>query len=135
VPDAPSDEALIPFTATGTTPAGSLDEVRFMGVAFFGGFCPPSYIVKLYRTNRPLQVPVVGFEIPIDVDATEPPTGTLDAKASVDPQTSTQVAFEIVHVDIPPTNPLRIAGRFIASSGAWDFDISIDAHTEPLICI
>lgn len=137
VPDAPIDESLIPFTTTGTTPAGSLDDVRFMGVDFLDGFCPPGYTVRLYRTNQPSQVPVVRFEIPIPVEATEPPTGTVVATAWLYnvSQTSSQVAFEIVHVDIPPTEPLRIAGRITASSGGWNLDISIDANTERLTCI
>jgi hypothetical protein len=135
--DAAIDETRMPFTTTGTTPLGSLDDIRFIEVGFLDGFCPSGYYVDLYRTNAPAEGPAVMFLVPVPAELMQPPTGTIAARAwlpSGTPSTD-QVSFEIVHVDIRPTEPLRIAGRMRASTGGWNIDFSIDATTRPLICI
>jgi hypothetical protein len=119
--DAAIDESLVPFTTTGTTPAGPLDDVRFIRVGFLAGFCQAGYYATLYRTNELHDEAVVVVFIPMDETMTEPPTGTMAAEAwlgSDYTQRTDQVSFEVVQVDLPSVEPFQIAGRVTASTSA-----------------
>jgi hypothetical protein len=141
--DAPLDPigaGRTPFMTTGTTPAGSLDDVRFIEYQFVGGHCPGVYYVTLYRTDAPGELPSVLFTIPIPPNAMQPPTGTIMASAQVGDDRTDQVRFEIVQLDLPPADDaqsatLRIAGRITISMGAWNIDFTVDATTPSRICL
>jgi hypothetical protein len=121
----------------GTTPAGSLDEVRFIDIAFLTAFCQPGYYVDLYRTKEYFEEAVVTVHIPIEPRLTEPPTGSIMATAWPGEdytQSTDAVSFAIVQLDIPPTDPMRVAGRVTVATGAWNMDFTIDALTTPISC-
>lgn len=134
--DAAIDESLMPFATTGVTPAGSLVDARFIGVQFRDGFCPRGLRVSLYRTNHLRQYPIVYFEVPMPWESTEPPTGTIDATAEIlsPSDIMAPASFEVAHVDLPPTDPLRTAGRMTVSTTGWQVDFSFDAEAEHLTC-
>jgi hypothetical protein len=130
---------LMPFTTTGTTPAGSLDDVQFIRISFMGGSCPGTYSLELYRTTAD-SIPVVRFDVTLPPNATQPPTGTIAASACTLSGGTDGVNFEIVQLDIPPINPqqptmLRIAGRMTINSGPWNVDFTVDATTPNAICL
>lgn len=89
------DPERMPFTTTGTTPAGSLDDVQFMSVRFIGGNCPGTYYLKLYRTDDPGDSELVTFDVTLPPNTTEPPTGTIMAEAQAGGVTTDEVTFEI----------------------------------------
>ena len=119
------------------TPLGSLDDVRYMTVGYFDGFCEPGYTVRLYRTNELYELPVATFYIGIPRTQTTPPTGTITATAWPRDAHSlvTDVSFAIVQLDIPPTAPLRIAGRMTTTSAGWTVDFTMDAMTTAASCL
>jgi hypothetical protein len=136
LPDAKIDELRVPFTTTGTTPAGSLDEVRFIAINYLGGFCN-GYGVNLYRTNEAVEDAIVEFHISTS-ELTEPPIGTIGASArtgSVPLHRTDDVTFEVVHLDLPPSTPLRLAGRMYASTGAWLIDFTIHGQADLASCL
>ena len=130
----------IPFTTTGTTPAGSLDDVQFMSIRFVGGHCPGVYDLDLHRTNVDGDKAVARFSVMTPWDPTEPPTGTIAASGCVQNAKSEQGSFEIVHLDAPgpdATEPhvLRIAGRVTINMGGWNVDFTVDAMTTHYVCL
>ena len=136
----PIDAERTPFTTTGTTPAGSLDDIRFMSVEYIGGDCPGTYYLKLYRTDALEEQAVVTFTVTIPPRATEPPTGTITASAQAGTSTTDEVSFEIVQLDAPPaddtqTMTVRIAGRITINTPAWNVDFSVDVTTPNKICL
>lgn len=138
--DAAINESLLPFTTTGMSPAGSLDEVRYIGATFLDGFCSRSILVSLHRTNLVPVNAMVWFLIDMPQDwSAPPPTGTIDARAqipfSTDPALEAQGRFEIVHVDLPPTEPLRAAGRLRVEAEWWQVDFSFDLQASHHVCI
>lgn len=141
-PPAPSDLERTPFTTTGTTPGGSLDDVRFMSLEFIGGYCPGSYYLRLYRTDAPEDQPVVTFDVTIPWTAARPVTGTLMANAYAGATTTDAVRFEIVQLDSPHPDDegpqpatVRIAGRFTINAPGWNVDFNVDATTLHKICL
>lgn len=139
--DAPSPiAARTPFTTTGTTPAGSLDDIRFMSVEYIGGNCPGTYYLKLYRTDALEEQAVVTFTVTIPPNATQPPTGTIMASAQAGAATTDEASFEIVQLDAPPpddtqTVTVRIAGRITIDTPGWNVDFSVDVTTPNKICL
>jgi hypothetical protein len=135
------DDSLVPFTTTGTTPAGSLDDIRYLGISFLGGDCLPAYNLVLYRSiesgsnTYPDAVVFVAIPFPF----TELSPGTVAAHAwlysDYDGTCTDEVRFEVVHLDPPQDGPMRIAGRVVANDGAWNLDFSIDATAVPINCI
>jgi hypothetical protein len=129
-----------PFTITGTTPAGSLDEVRFMSLAFIGGHCPGTYYLELYRTDAPEDHAVAMFSVSNPPNATQPQSGTITASAWAVGATTDQGSFDIVHLDAPgpdDTGPamVRIAGRFMVNAPGWNVDFSVDALAPAYVCL
>src|SRR5262245_53398074 len=125
----------MPFTTSGSTPAGSLENVRFIGIRYLDGFCLPGYYIGLYATNDAYRDAVVTVFVPTELGA---PTGTVAASAwlgSDSQQSTNQVTFEVIRADVPPPEVVHIAGRFVASDGAWQLAFSIDAQTERDTCI
>ena len=135
--DAGIDAERMPFTTTGTTPAGSLDDVRFIEIDFLSAFCLPGYYVGLYTTNDLYAEAAATFYIPITSEVTQPPIGTIAASAwpgdDYDQRTE-DVSFAIVQLDIPPTSPLRIAGRMTIGTDGWNVDFMIDAQVTAGSC-
>lgn len=141
-PVSPSDIERTPFTTTGSTPAGSLDDVHFMSVEYVGGHCPGTYYLKLYRTDAPEDQPVVTFDVTIPWTAARPVTGTLMANAYAGATTTDAVRFEIVQLDSPHPDDegpqpatVRIAGRFTINAPGWNVDFNVDATTLHKICL
>jgi hypothetical protein len=136
----PPASSRVPFTTTGTTPAGSLDDVQFIAIDFVDGGCPGTYHLLLYRTDHPSEVPVVRFDVTLPASATPPLTGTIMARAFAGTASTDQVRFEIVQLDIPPadeTQPvtLRIAGRMALDLPPWSIDFTVDMLTSRYICL
>lgn len=128
--------SIVPFTTTGTTPAGSLDDVRYLGVAYVNGDCGDSYLLDLYRTSQSSDYEAV-VQIQIRFPFTEVSPGTIAASAiDFSCATSEQVRFEVTHIDPPQApEPLRIAGRVTVNDGAWNLDFTLDATTQIATCI
>lgn len=120
---------------TGTTPAGSLDDIRYLAVGYVNGFCEAGFDLRMYRTNELDEDGVVGVFIP--ADSHSPPTQVIAATAQVSSGSTDQVRFEVTHIDVPQGSyrPLRIAGRVTVHDGAWNLDFTIDAMTEPHTCL
>ncbi len=141
--DAPGislDAERTPFTTTGTTPAGSLDDVRFMSVEYVGGHCPGTYYLKLYRTDAPEDGPVATFGVTIALDAPRPVTGTVAASGWAAAMMTDEGTFEIVQLDAPladdlQTTMVRIAGRMSINTAGWNVDFEVDATMRNKICL
>ncbi|NVB79017.1 MAG: hypothetical protein HOV81_11515 [Kofleriaceae bacterium] len=136
----PSTAARTPVSATGTTPAGSLDEARFMSVDYVGGHCPGTYYVRLYRTDAPEDQGFVMFIVSIPRNATQPPTGTIGASAWAGAAKTDDASFEIVQLDAPgpddtQTLTVRIAGRLTINTPGWNVDLDVDATTPANVCL
>lgn len=134
-----TDPNRVPFSTTGTTPGGSLDDVRYMSVEYIGGNCPGTYFLRLYRTNAIEESELVTFWITIPLNA-EPPTGTITGNARAGTATTKAVSFEIVHLDAPPSDivdppTVRIAGRLTVDTSGWSVDFNVDATTTTKVCL
>jgi hypothetical protein len=141
VPAPPSIDERTPFTATGTTPGGSLDEVQFMSLEFVGGHCPGTYELKLYRTDVPEDPAVAMFSVTIPWNTTPPSTGTMAASAwAAGGATTDNASFEVEYLDAPgpdDTGPatVRMAGRFTSHAPGWNVDFSVDATAAHMVCL
>jgi hypothetical protein len=136
----PIERMRVPFTTTGTTPAGSLEVVQFIEIYFIGGHCPGTYFLNLYATDNPYELAVARFEITPPPKPAPPPTGTIFAEAFAAGSSTNQARFEIVQLDNPgpddmgpPT--LRIAGRMTLSLDVWTVDFTVDSVIGNAICL
>jgi hypothetical protein len=130
------DPSLMPFATTGTTPDGSLDDVRYLRVSYMTGFCQPGYYFDLFATAG--SDPVVVVQIPHPFMELSPTTVAAIAWLPSDfySKRTDQARFEVVQLDTPaPSQPLRVAGRVTVNDGAWNFDFTVDATTEQFNCI
>jgi hypothetical protein len=100
--------------------------------------------VGLYRTNLTSEFsPVVLVSILVPPGQTEPPTGTIAAKVQLfdSDALADPASFEVGHFDLlPPASggyhdPLRIAGRVTANTGAWNLDFTFDALAPFVNCL
>lgn len=123
--------SFVPFTTTGTTPAGSLDDVRYLGVGYLDGDCGNNYLLNLAADDYE-----VVLQIQISFPFTEVTPGTIAASAIDESCATNQVRFEVEHIDPPQAaQPLRIAGRVMVNDGAWNLDFTLDATTGISTCI
>lgn len=117
-----------PVTVTGTSPAGSLDDLHYAFAAFTS--CGPAYSITFVPTASAPQ----GLEPSLRLSIMWPftATGTNRAQAFHEyPVAMTdKVTFEATQLDDLDAAPPHIVGHFVANEDGWSFDIAVDLTSQ-----
>jgi len=122
-----------PITATGYTPAGSLDVFHYAQAYYL---CR-SYGVILTQTMACSTCTAdrwSSFKFAFPFDATGPGSGSFQATVSDYASTTSldyteQASFEATVVDPPLGDSPHLVGRFVANGAGWSIDLPIDLHS------
>ncbi len=142
--DSAIDPALVPFTASGSTPVGSLDFVRYIRATYKAGFCRAGFYVDLRSTNEVYpNNQTLSLYIPAPAGETPPSRIPVTAQVWLDEETSAYqedaAYFDVDDIAVPvvytSSSMLRLAGRLGANADGWMFDIPIDITATQGLCI
>ena len=127
-----------PFSATGTTPAGPIDELKLIRARYLGEWCGYEYEIQIVRSLDIDSAPegphlLLLFQFP--KDTTSPQTGTFAARAKVEDETGLVAYTEMVTLDAERVDPSgqaepHIVGRFVSSDPGWSLDFRVDVVSQ-----
>jgi len=139
-PDAPCGDGYVryPITATGSTPAGALDDYHYAEASFDCHW----YTVVLSHTRAGSSCSSdrwMYIQIHYPTDGTQPPSGSFPTDASEltspisdDSIDSAQISFEASVIDPPSlTDEMHLDGHLVANASGWLFDLPIDLYASP----